>query len=263
VTGSGPGAVIPLQGVRRFEGRVAVVTGAASGIGRATALRLASEGAAVACLDIDGAGAERTAAEAGAAGGSAWAYACDVSSAEQVTATTAQLLRDLGNCHVLCNVAGVLSVQRFEHLPLTEWQRTIDVNLTGPFLMCQALLPALIRTGGNVVNTGSRSGWNGRAYQAAYCVSKAGVHLLTKTLALEFAGRGVRVNAVVPGGTHTGFSAAYAAPPDADPALIAGLHSPLGIAEPEEVAAAIAFIASDEMRFMTGSIVPVDGGITA
>jgi NAD(P)-dependent dehydrogenase (short-subunit alcohol dehydrogenase family) len=263
MTGTAPSAFAPLQGVRRFDGRVAVVTGTASGIGRATAQRLAAEGAVVACLDVDGAGAQRTAADVEAAGGSARAYACDVGDAEQVTTTTKQVLRELGDCHVLCNVAGVLSVQRFEQLPVAEWQRTIDVNLTGPFLMCQALLPALIRTGGNIVNTGSRSGWNGRAYQAAYCVSKAGVHLLTKTLALEFAGRGVRVNAVVPGGTRTGFSSTYAAPADADPALIAGLNSPLGIAEPEEVAAAIAFIASDEMRFMTGSIVPVDGGITA
>lgn len=252
--------------MRRFDGKVAVVTGAASGIGRATAVRLASEGARVACLDIDAAGAAQTAASIGSGADgdvTAFGYACDVSDPDQVSATTQALLADLGDPDVVCNVAGVLSVSRLEDLPVQEWQRVLAINLTGPFLMCRALLPALVRTRGNIVNTGSRSGWNGRAYQSAYCASKAGVHLLTKALALEFADRGVRVNAVVPGGTRTGMAKAYAAPKDADPRLIAGLNSPLGIAEPEEVAAAIAFIASDEMRFMTGSIVPVDGGITA
>jgi meso-butanediol dehydrogenase/(S,S)-butanediol dehydrogenase/diacetyl reductase len=251
------------QIARRFEGRIAVVTGAASGIGRATATRLASEGAHVACLDIDAEGVQRTVRELCAAGFKATGYACDVSDPVQVAATAEALLAELGDPHVVCNVAGILSVSRFEDLPVEEWQQVLAINLTGPFLIAKALLPALVRTRGNIVNTGSRSGWHGRAYQTAYCASKAGVHLMTKSLALEFADRGVRVNAVVPGGTRTGMSKTYKAPEDADPALIAGLNSPLGIAEPEEVAAAIAFIASDEMRFMTGSIVAIDGGISA
>ncbi len=250
-------------GLARFAGRIAVVTGAASGIGRATATRFAGEGAAVACLDIDPGGLDETVAALAGAGATARGYACDVSDPQRVADTAESVLRDLGDPHVVCNVAGILSVSRIEHLPVEEWQRVLATNLTGPFLVCRAFLPALVRTRGNVVNTGSRSGWNGRAYQSAYCASKAGVHLLTKALALEFSDRQVRVNAVVPGGTRTGMSSVYAAPQDADPHLIAGLHSPLGIAEPEEVAAAIAFIASDEMRFMTGSIVAVDGGISA
>jgi meso-butanediol dehydrogenase/(S,S)-butanediol dehydrogenase/diacetyl reductase len=249
--------------LNRFQGRTAVVTGAASGIGRATAQRLASEGALVACLDIDADGARRTAREITDSGGQAIGYPCDVSDPAQVAATAQALLAELGDPHVVCNVAGILSVSRLEDLPVEEWQRVLAINLTGPFLVAKALLPALVRTRGNIVNTGSRSGWHGRAYQTAYCASKAGVHLMTKALALEFADRGVRVNAVVPGGTRTGMSKIYKAPEDADPALIAGLNSPLGIAEPEEVAAAIAFIASDEMRFMTGSIVAIDGGISA
>jgi NAD(P)-dependent dehydrogenase (short-subunit alcohol dehydrogenase family) len=249
--------------LNRFDGRIAVVTGAASGIGRATATRLASEGAHVACLDIDVEGVQRTAAELGEAGFEATGYSCDVSDPAQVEATAQALLAELGDPYVVCNVAGILSVSRFEDLAVQEWQRVLAINLTGPFLVAKALLPALVRTRGNIVNTGSRSGWHGRAYQTAYCASKAGVHLMTKALALEFADRGVRVNAVVPGGTRTGMSKVYQAPENADPALIAGLNSPLGIAEPEEVAAAIAFIASDEMRFMTGSIVAIDGGISA
>jgi meso-butanediol dehydrogenase/(S,S)-butanediol dehydrogenase/diacetyl reductase len=248
---------------KRFEDRTAVVTGAGSGIGRATAQLLATEGALVACLDIDADAVQLTARGITEAGGRAIGYRCDVSDPAQVSATAQALLADLGDPYVLCNVAGILSVSRFEDLPVEEWQRVLAVNLTGPFLLAKALLPALERTGGNIVNTGSRSGTHGRAYQTAYCASKAGVHLMTKSLALEFADRGVRVNAVSPGGTRTGMSTIYQAPRDADPALIAGLNSPLGIAEPEEVAAAIAFIASDEMRFMTGSIVAIDGGISA
>jgi NAD(P)-dependent dehydrogenase (short-subunit alcohol dehydrogenase family) len=248
--------------MRRFEGKTAVVTGAASGIGRAAAIRLASEGAAVACLDVDEPGAARTAAQIEAGGGAAGAYACDVSDPGLVRAATEAVLADFGDPHVVCNVAGVVSASPFEELSLDEWQRVIGINLTGTFLICQALLPALKRTHGNIVNTGSRLGVNGRSYRAAYCASKAGVHLLTKALALEFADQGVRVNAVLPGATRTGLMAPRPSTSAAD--LSAGApSSPLGLGEPEDVAAAIAFIASDEMRYMTGAIVAVDGGVTA
>jgi NAD(P)-dependent dehydrogenase (short-subunit alcohol dehydrogenase family) len=248
--------------MRRFEQKTAVVTGAASGIGRAAALRLAAEGARVACLDVDEAGAERTCIEIRESGGTARAYACDVSDPDQVSAAAQAVLADFGDPHVVCNIAGVVSAGPLEDLAFDEWQRVIGINLTGTFLVCQAFMPALKRTGGNIVNTGSRLGVNGRAYRAAYCASKAGVHLLTKALALELADRGVRVNAVLPGATRTGLVAA--APSSSGRELSTGApRSPLGLGEPEDVAAAIAFIASDEMHYMTGSIVAVDGGITA
>ncbi len=250
--------------MRRFEDRTAVVTGAASGIGRATAIRLASEGARVACVDVDEAGAEQTCVQIRASGGTARAYACDVSDPERVTAATQALLADFGDPHVVCNVAGVVSASPLEELSFAEWQRVIGVNLTGTFLVCQALMPALKRTGGNIVNTGSRLGVNGRSYRAAYCASKAGVHLLTKALALEFADQGVRVNAVLPGATRTAMAQPAADSPPSRTRMSAGApRSPLGLGEPEDVAAAVAFIASDEMRYMTGSIVAVDGGVTA
>ncbi len=248
--------------MRRFEERTAVVTGAASGIGRAAAIRLASEGARVACLDVDEAGAGRTAAEIVAGGGSARGYGCDVSEPDLVRAVAQDVIADLGDPYVVCNVAGVVSASPLENLAFADWQHIIGVNLTGTFLICQAFIPALKRTGGNIVNTGSRLGVNGRAYRSAYCASKAGVHLLTKALALEFAEQGVRVNAVLPGATRTGVVASAPSPTGRD--LSAGApRSPLGLGEPEDVAAAIAFIASDEMRYMTGSIVAVDGGVTA
>jgi NAD(P)-dependent dehydrogenase (short-subunit alcohol dehydrogenase family) len=248
--------------MRRFEGRTAVVTGAASGIGRATAIRLAAEGASVMCLDVDEAGARRTAGEIESAAGQAAAYGCDVSDPEQVTATAQRLLADFGDPYVVCNIAGVVSASPLAGLDYAEWQRVIGINLTGTFLICQAFMPALERTGGNIVNIGSRLGVNGRAYRAAYCASKAGVHLLTKALALEFAEQGVRVNAVLPGATRTGMAAPSTRA--ADPKLSAGApQSPLGLGEPEDVAAVIAFVASDEARYMTGSIVAADGGVTA
>ena len=171
------------------------------------------------------------------------------------------MLEEFGDPKVVCNIAGVVSVGPIEELTVEEWRRVLDTNLTGTFLVCRAFLPALVRTRGCIVNTGSRLGVNGRPHRAAYGASKAGVHLLTKALALEFADRGVRVNAVLPGATRTGIaSAAWERSPAASREVP---YSPLGMAEPEEIAAAIAFIASDEMRFMTGSIVAVDGGVTA
>lgn len=245
----------------RFADRVAVVTGAASGIGQAAAIRLADEGARVACLDLNISGARETAEVILAGGGQALGYACDVSDPGQVDAAAEQVLAEFGDPNIVCNIAGVVSSAPIEEMTLEEWRRVLDINLTGTFLVCRAFLPALVRTHGCIVNTGSRLGVNGRPHRTAYGASKAGVHLLTKALALEFADRGVRVNAVLPGATRTGIArAAWERAPSA-PRTVP--HSPLGMAEPEEIAAAIAFIASDEMRFMTGSIVPVDGGVTA
>ncbi len=250
--------------MRRFVDKTVVVTGAASGIGHAAAIRLAEEGARVACLDVDEAGGRRTAAEIETNGGEARTYVCDVSDPDVVQLAVQAVLSDFGDPSVVCNVAGVVSASPFEELSFQEWQRIIGVNLTGSFLICQALMPALKRTRGNIVNTGSRLGMNGRPYRAAYCASKAGVHLLTKALALEFAEHGVRVNAVLPGATRTGMSQPVDVQPTAGPRMSVGApRSPLGLGEPEDIAAAIAFIASEEMRFMTGAIVAVDGGVTA
>ena len=246
----------------RFSGKVAVITGAGSGIAQATARRFGSEEATVACLDIDEGAAEKTAAAIVEAGGSASAFHCNVADPESVTGTVAAVAASLGAPNVLCNIAGVGGFANTTELPFDEWQRVIAVNLTGTFLMCQATLPHILENGGNIVNTASNAGLQGLAYAAAYCASKGGVVQLTRALAIEYWKRGIRVNAVAPGGVDTPLSRGFTMPDDADMSFMAKMMAPLGMAEPDDLASLFAYIASDEARYMTGAIVSMDAGLT-
>ena len=170
---------------------------------------------------------------------------------------------DLGRPQLLVNCAGTGRFANSHEMPFEDWSRIIAVNLTGTFLMAQAVLPYLLDGGGNIVNIASNAGLMGIAYGAAYCASKAGVVNLTRALSDEYVKRGVRVNVVAPGGIATAFQDAFRQmPAGADLSLLAKIRSPLGMAEPEEVAALILFLASDEGRYMTGAVVSIDGGIT-
>ena len=248
--------------MRRFEGRTAIVTGAGSGLGRATAYRLAEEGASVACLDVMLETAQATAAGIGAAAGIGRAYCVDVSDPASVRAGVRQAATDLGRPSVLVNCAGIGKFAHSHEMPFEDWSRIIAVNLTGSFLMAQAILPYLLEGGGNIVNIASNAGLMGQPYSAAYCASKGGVIQLTRALADEYLDRGVRVNAVAPGGIATPLQHAFALPEGADPNAIRKLMTPLGTAQPEEIAILVAYVASDEARYMTGSIVSIDGGLT-
>lgn len=249
--------------MNRFQDRVAIVTGGASGIGLATGLRLAREGARVAVVDLDEAGANATAEAIRAQGGDAIGSSCDVSDPRLVTRTVFDITTRLGKPAVLCNVAGIQEYAHTEVLRFETWSRILGVNLTGTFLMCQAALPHLVETQGSIVNVASLAGIRGLPYDAAYCASKGGVVMLTRALAKEFSNRGVRVNAVAPGGVDTPMGA-IPFPGDASPEVMQLIpRSPWGWCTPDEVASVIAFLASDDARKVTGAIVPVDGGVSA
>lgn len=253
-----------MAATRRFEGRTAVVTGAGSGIGRATAVRLASEGASVACLDIQRDEVAETVEALSVLGGRAVAYACDVTDEEAVGRTVDRVADELGRPAVLCNVAGIGGFFHTVDMPLNRWERMLAVNLTGPFLMCRAVIPHMLHPhGGAIVNVASNTGLMGAAYAAAYCASKGGLVMLTRALAIEYADRGIRVNAVAPGGVQTPLLGAFSLPEGADPKHLHRLMSRMGFCTPDQVAAAICFLASDESAYTTGSTLSVDGGLTA
>ena len=260
--GTAPESITP----GRYKGQVAIVTGAGSGIGRATARRLAAEGAAVACFDLAEEAIVSVAAEingeAAEAGGQALAVRCDVTDEDGVATAVARAAGDLGSITNLCNIAGIGGFAHTPEQSLSGWDKIIAVNLTGPFLMCRAVLPGMLEHGGAIVNTVSTAGIIGQPYSAAYCASKGGVKLLTKALAVEYMARGVRVNGVAPGGVDTPIIHNFGPPPDADFKLIERLMTPIGYAYPHEIAGAFAYLGSHEAEYVTGAIFSIDGAIT-
>ena len=248
----------------RHEHTRAIVTGAGSGIGQATARRLAAEGAAVACFDVRG--HDETAADIVADGGRAWGYECDVTDADAVSNTVDLAFSELGGLTVVCNVAGIGQFYRTETLDPAVFDRIIAVNLRGTFLVCRYALPHLLEAGaGVIVNTTSVSGIVGNPWNAAYAASKGGVLMLTKALAAEYRTRGVRVNGVAPGMVATDLSAGFSeffAREQIDLSEF-GRGSPIRAAHPDEIAAAFAYIASSDASFMSGAILVLDGGSTA
>jgi NAD(P)-dependent dehydrogenase (short-subunit alcohol dehydrogenase family) len=249
--------------MRRFEGKAALITGAASGIGRATALRLAEEGAAVHGVDLDEAGLAETSSQVQAAGGKMSASRHDLSKRDACIAAVESALGSLGRLDVLGNIAGISRFHVFEELPEADWNLMLAVNLSAVMWTSQAALPHLVETKGAIVNVASVAGLIGQAYTVAYCATKGGVVQLTRSLAMEYIERGVRVNAVAPGGVDTPMNRTLQFPKAMDWKLVKPYMGRRGMAQPGEIAAAIAYLASDEARFVHGAILSIDGGVAA
>ena len=244
--------------MQRFENRVVLVTGAGSGIGRATVHRLVDEGATVLAADISAEGLEITAKEAGRPEGVS-ALVGDVSDPSFGPAAVAAAL-ELGPLHLVVNSAGILRFEHSHEVALASWQKILDVNLTGTFLMCQAAIPALLETRGAIVNVASTAALAAHPWAAAYSASKGGVLALTRTLAIEYAKQGLRANAVCPGSIDTPITRAFDLPEGADAKLLHRIMSPTGMGDPKVIAAAIAYLGSDDALHVNGADLRVDGG---
>ena len=228
----------------RFEGKVALVTGAASGIGKATAARLAEEGAMIAAVDVAD-GVE---------------FRCDVGDEAQVAAMVSAVIAKHDRIDVVCNVAGVLRADHTHELTLADWDRILRINLTGTFLVCRAVIPHLLKTRGVIVNTSSTAALGSHPWMAAYAASKGGILSMTRVIAVEYAKQGLRANCVCPGGVATPLHGQFRLPKGADPDLLRGAMPPVPYVGPEHAASVIAFLASDDARYINGAEIRADGG---
>jgi NAD(P)-dependent dehydrogenase (short-subunit alcohol dehydrogenase family) len=244
-----------------LEQRVAIVTGAASGIGAAVARALASEGARVALVDRDGEGAQRVASAIETLGrGDAFAVRADVTEAADVDAAFTEVDERCGRLDILVNSAGIFELAELTELPLERWQRILDVNLTAPMLLSQRAVRAM-SGGGAIVNISSIAATLGAAGSAAYCASKGGLEALTRALAVELAPRGVRVNAVAPHAIDTPMTSGLRGTEIGARALAGIPAGRFGAAD--EVAAAVLFLSGPRAAFVTGATLAVNGGASA
>ena len=243
--------------------QVAMVTGAGRGIGAAIAARLCAAGAAVAVCDVDAALAEATAAKLAAAGGRALAAAFDVSKSAEVARGVARVSAELGPVDVLVNNAAVDAIGSFVESDEADWDRILAVNLRGTLVCCRAVLDGMIARGsGSIVNLGSDAGRVGSSGEAVYSASKGGVIAFTKALARETARHSIRVNCVCPGPTDTALLAQVGAHSQK---LLDGLVRAIPlrrVGQPDDVAAVVAFLASDDAAYITGQTISVNGGLT-
>jgi dihydroanticapsin dehydrogenase len=251
----------------RVENKVAIVTGAGSGIGEASAIRLAEEGAKVICADINGPAAQATAQSIREAGGSARGVTIDISDFQQCDSVVADTIKEFGTVDILVNNAGVNLPGVFHEVSNETIDRTLSVNVKGAMYLTRAVLPAMLKQGsGSIVNMSSVNGLVSEPFLSVYSASKGAIVMFTRGIALDYAKTGVRCNAICPGWVDTPINHAHAK-------MLGGLDhvyqtidsfQPIGRpGTPREIANLVLFLASDESSFMTGSIVSADGGMTA
>jgi NAD(P)-dependent dehydrogenase (short-subunit alcohol dehydrogenase family) len=247
-----------------LEGKVAMVTGAASGIGRGIALRLADLGAAIVILDIDAASAKSTGDLVAQRGGKALFQKCDVRSARDCQQAAAATIDAFGKIDILCNNAGVIFRKNVTSLKEDEWDLALDVTLKSIFLLSREVIPHMIKNGGGVIiNTGSGWSLKGGPEAASYCAAKAGVLNLTRAMAIDYGKHNIRVNCVCPGDIDTPMLRSECTQLGGDPAafLREAANRPIArVGTPEDVANAVVFLASGMANWITGTQLVVDGG---
>ncbi len=249
--------------MKRFENRVVLVTGAASGIGRAIMERLAAEGARLVALDVQEEALSALAGELRAVGAEVETRRCDVSDEGQVDAAVAACVARFGRLDALVNVAAILRADLLHELRTDDWNRVIAINLSGTFFACRAALPHLLESRGNIVNVSSTAAVHGQPYAGAYAASKGGVLALTKSIAIDYGKLGVRANAVLPCDIATPIFGQFQMPEGGDWKLVKRVMAPKGSGSPADVAGVVAMLASDDGAHVTGAEIRVDGGCFA
>lgn len=246
-----------------MTGKVALVTGAGSGLGKATAQTLSGAGARLLLVDINADPLQQTAAEIGSQGGEVATLACDLGIADNCRLAIARAVETFGQLDALCNVAAVFCPANTPDMSDADFDKTLAVNLAAPFRLIQAAIPHLLASHGAVVNVTSCAAFMGQAYLAAYSATKAGLTHMTKSLAMEYMYQPIRFNAVAPGGMATPMGHALAQLENPNPTLLGRIAPLRGLVEVEDVAEMIAYLASDASKGVHGACINFDSGITA
>ena len=244
----------------RLSGRIAMVTGGGSGIGESICRAYAKEGATVAVVDLDAEAARRVADEVNAAGGRASTHRVDVSSADEVSTAVAEILERYGRIDILVNNAGARIIKGFMQHSLDDWNAMLEVNLTGPFLCSQAVVPSMVENGGgNIINLCSIASFMGRPNRCAYVAAKTGLLGLTRAMSMDLGVKKIRVNAIAPGMIASPFNRSFAEAEETGDAW-AGENQIGRWGQPDDIAGAAVFLATDDAAFITGSEIKIEGG---
>lgn len=246
-----------------MAGKVALVTGAASGLGRASALKLATAGADLWLVDVNAAGLEETVAMLADSGRAIGHEVADLSDPQACAGVVPAAVARFGRLDALCNVAGLIYLANTPQMPLDQYRRTMSVNLDAPFLLSQAAIPHLLESNGAIVNVASCASYIGEAYAAAYCASKWGILGMTKAMAMEFQKAPIRINAVAPGGMITNIVTNYRPPENCDFELLKRFSGMRGTVEVDDVADMVLLLSSEGGRGFHGACISIDKGITA
>lgn len=247
--------------MKRFEQKNVVITGAAAGIGQATAQRIAEEGGTCALIDLNAEGLTATKALVDAQGVKSWTYECNVTDGAGVKKVIDQAAEDMGGFDTLIHCAGILRTYHTHEMTFEQWHEIIDVNLNGTFYVSHAALPHLLKNRfSSIVNCSSTSALGSHPWMSAYAASKGGILSFTRALYQEYVKQGLRANCVVPGGIATALHGNFRAPEGADMDLLKGAMPFVGMAKPKHAASVIAFLASDDARYINGTEIRADGG---